>query len=66
MCASQLHHVVVVGSTCLRVCVKLPPHTKFPNELLLRVNVSVKPEPVVEVDDCIDECNEAHNEEGEF
>ena len=51
---------------CVRVCVKLPLHTKFPNELLLWVHASVKPQPVIEVEYCIESGNECHNDEERF
>ena len=60
------HAVVLRVLVCVRVCVKLPLHTKFPNELLLQVHASVKPEPVVELDDCIESGNDCHDDEGQF
>lgn len=58
--------LLFVASTCVRVCVKLPLHTKFPNELLLWVNASVKPEPVEELDDCVESGYKSHDDEERF
>jgi hypothetical protein len=62
----SLHHAVVVASSCVCVRVKLPLHTKFPNKLLWMVDALVKPEPVVELDDCVDGGNYCHDEERQF